>query len=176
MKDKRKQSLAVIELWKPIRKNAYRIVNCIVHDPHLTEDILQEALIAAFDKFDTLRDVSKFDSWFYTIATRKAYNMIRKTKKVVPVEEIYSYVEKDIFDNSTDEDVFLKVENNDELLNIIKRLPQHERHLLHLRFMQDMKIADIAGLTGIKIGTLKSSYHRMYKKMRDIYTREYSYD
>ena len=176
MIDRRKQALKVIELWKPIRDNAYRIVNCIVHDPHLTEDVLQEALISALEKFDTLRNKDKFDSWFYTIATRKAYNMMRKTKKVVPVGEIYSYMEKNIHDSNIDEDIFMKVEESEALVNIIKKLPQQDRHLIHMSFMQDMKITDIAGITGIKEGTLKSSYHRMYKKMRDMYMKEYSYE
>ena len=77
----------VIKLWHPIKKNAYRIVNSITRDPFLTEDVLQEALLAAVQKFDTLKDVNKFDKWFYTIAARIAYNFIKKENGWCPLKK-----------------------------------------------------------------------------------------
>jgi RNA polymerase sigma-70 factor (ECF subfamily) len=162
----------VIKLWHPIKKNAYRIVNSITRDPFLTEDVLQEALLAAVQKFDTLKDVNKFDKWFYTIAARIAYNFIKKRKRVVPVEEIYHEKEFEKDGNQNMDKALLLVEDNDEFIRLIKTLPQRERHLINLRFVQGMKIAEISKVTGIKQGTLKSIYHRAFKKLRELYIKE----
>ena len=66
----------------------------------------------------------------------------------------------------------LLVEDNDEFIRLIKILPQRERHLINLRFVQGMKIAEISKVTGIKQGTLKSIYHRAFKKLRELYIKE----
>jgi len=163
----------VIELWQPIKKNAFRIVNSITKDPYLTEDVLQEALIVASKKLYTLNDIEKFDKWFYRIATRIAFNLLKKRKKVVPVEEVFSNKEFSEKRNQNMDKALLLVEDNDEYIRLVKMLSQRERHLIHLRFVQGLKINEISEITGIKSGTLKSIYHRAFKKLKDIYIKEH---
>ncbi len=167
------QAAKVIKLWQPIKKNAFRIVNSITRDPYLTEDVLQEALIVAAKKLHTLNDIEKFDKWFYRIATRIAFNLIKKRKIAVPVEEIFDNEEFNKKGNQIMDKALLQVEDNDSYLSIIKSLPQRDRHLIHLRFVKEMKIREISELTGIKEGTLKSIYHRAFKKLKEIYIKEH---
>ena len=166
----------VINLWRPIQKNAYRIVNSITKDPYLTEDVLQEALIVASKKLHTLNDIDKFDKWFYRIATRIAYNMLKKRKRAVPVEDVYYSSEFDNERNQIMDKALLLVEDNDVYIKLVKTLPQRERHLIHLRFVQQLKIDEISELTGIKSGTLKSIYHRTFKKLKQICAKEHLYE
>ncbi len=56
---------------------------------------------------------------------------------------------------------------------MVKNLSQRERHLIHLKFVQQLKLEEISQLTGIKLGTLKSIYHRAYKKLREMYKKEH---
>ncbi len=165
----------VISLWQPIKKNAFRIVNSITKDPYLTEDVLQEALIVAVKKIHTINDIDKFDKWFYRIATRIAYNEIKKRKKAVPVEDVYYKSEFDNKRNQIMDKDLLLVEDNDVYIKLVKMLPQRERHLIHLRFVQQLKIDEISEITGIKSGTLKSIYHRTFKKLRKICAKEHLY-
>ena len=46
----------VLSSWKPIREKIYWVIVKITNDKSLAEDVLQEALITAIDKFQTLKD------------------------------------------------------------------------------------------------------------------------
>ncbi len=90
MKDIKKQAKEVVRLWQPIKRNAFRVVNSITNDPYLTEDVLQEAIIAAAENFHNLKDKDKFDKWFFTIAVRIAYRALKERNLAIPVEEVYN--------------------------------------------------------------------------------------
>ena len=167
------QADRVMELWDPIKHSAFRIVNSITGDRLLTEDVLQEALVIAFRRFHTIRDEAKFAPWFYKTAVRIAYRLQNKHKKVIPIEDVYAQVEgrAEMVD-----DTLVKVEHKDTVIRILRMLPDKERHLFHLRYVEDMKITDIAVITGIKVGTLKSIYHRMCKRLSQSLQEEYGYE
>jgi RNA polymerase sigma-70 factor (ECF subfamily) len=166
------QAKEVVRLWKPIRKNAFRIVNSITNDPYLTEDVLQDTILVAAENLHKLKDISKFDKWFYTISTRLAYDALKERKRAVPVEEVYKSEEFKKKCNQNLDKSLLLIEDNDEYLSMVMKLPQRERHLIHLRFVQQLKVEEISELTNIKLGTLKSLYHRAFKKLRKMYERE----
>ncbi len=168
------QAQQVVRLWQPIKKNAFRIVNSITNDPYLTEDVLQEAIIVAAKNLHTLKDTDKFDKWFFTISTRIAYGVVKEQKSSIPVEEVYYSKEFEKKCNQNMDKSLLLIEDNDEYLSMVKQLSQRERNLIHLRFVQQLKLKEISQLTGIKLGTLKSIYHRTFKKLREIYAKEHN--
>lgn len=59
----------------------------------------------------------------------------------------------------------------DEIIEVLKRLPERQRHALALRYYADMDIAQVAQALGCPTGTVKSLLHRgidaMRKEMND---------
>lgn len=172
MRKNSSQVEVVLELWEPIKYNVFRLVNSVTDDIHLTEDILQESLIIVLNKYHTLRDKSKFTPWVYKIARRIAFKMIKDKNKYVFVDEIYDSTVFKQNGNLLVNETLLNVEKKDDFFDIIKLLTQRERHLFHLRYVQDLKVKDIAVMTGIKLGTLKCIYHRAHKKLYDSLSEE----
>ncbi len=57
------------------------VVRRLVGHPEDTNDVVQEALVRAFEKFDTFRGESAVGTWLCAIGTRKALDYLRQRKR-----------------------------------------------------------------------------------------------
>ena len=153
----------VVQLWTPIREKAYWTVLRIVSDRQQAEDVIQEALITAAEKLHTLRDGDKFEQWFLTIAARKAYRQL-SSGKALPLQPADPLPLDDgpAADDGATDTVFDCACYSELIEAILDRLGTDERRFLfYLRYVEDKSIGEIADITGIKEGTLKSIYSRI---------------
>jgi RNA polymerase sigma-70 factor, ECF subfamily len=170
-------SAKVVELWTPIREKAYWTVLGIISDRHLAEDIMQEALITAIDKFHTLKDESKFESWFITISIRKAYHHLSLNKTFTLDEDaglLYDEVGvNDMKDYYVDE-TYSQTRYTDMIERILSTLQTDSRRFLfYLRYVEDKPISEISTITGLKEGTLKSIFSRIRKDLSKMMGEEH---
>ena len=66
----------------------FRAAKAILRSDEDAEDAVQEAICAAFTNRDSLRDVEKFKSWMLRILTNKCYDICRKRKPTVALEDV----------------------------------------------------------------------------------------
>lgn len=69
-------------LVQPHLTSAFRVAFLIVHDYHLAQDAVQEALWEAYKslyRYDKRKGTS-FRAWFIKIVTHRALNMVRRKK------------------------------------------------------------------------------------------------
>lgn len=67
--------------------------------------------------------------------------------------------------------VFQEVSSREELdfaLDAIKQLKEPERQILLLRFVEDLKVNEIANIMNMPINSVKSHIHRGRKKLREL--------
>ncbi|XOS91418.1 RNA polymerase sigma factor [Brevibacillus laterosporus] len=70
-------------LVQPHLTTAFRVAFLIVHDYHLAQDAVQEALWEAYQslyRYDERKGTS-FRAWFMKIVTHRALNLVRRKKK-----------------------------------------------------------------------------------------------
>jgi RNA polymerase sigma-70 factor, ECF subfamily len=163
----------VLELWQPLKEKAYWVVVSIVGDMELAKDVLQESLIIAIEKFQTLRDESKFEPWFITISIRKSYEVLASKKIFANAQSLddgYAYED----DNFAPDDAFSSTQYKEMVVLILKTLkPETKKYLFYLKYIEDKPLDEIVRITGIKEGTLKSIYSRMRKELSSLLGREY---
>lgn len=163
----------VLSAWNPIREKMYWVVVKITNDRSLAEDVLQEALITAIDKFQTLKDETKFEPWFLTISIRKAYELLETRKVFVQYQDF----EDDIPDMDNGDlipELNSSIQYKDMIYFILQNLkPETKKYLFFLRYIEDRSMEDIVRITGMKEGTLKSIYHRMRKELALLLTKEF---
>lgn len=68
----------LISLLQPHYNSAMQYCRSLYSNPKDAEDCLQDALISAIQHFTSLRDISKFKAWFFTIITRTFYKSLKK--------------------------------------------------------------------------------------------------
>lgn len=127
------------------------------------EDVLQQALLKAFEKSDSLREVAKFKSWFFQIITRCFYDAVRKPfwSKFVSLNSEEGKVAFQIFED----DYF---ESNQLLIGALSKIGKKERAALLLFEIGGFSIKEITEIQ--KEGsesTVKSRLSRTRKKLEE---------
>ena len=60
----------------------------------------------------------------------------------------------------------VRKEREEEFMNTLSRLPVPQRAVVLLHFVEDFSLAEIARITGTRIGTVKSRLHYARKALR----------
>ena len=80
-----------------------------MHDIDLAQDLAQETFLKVYIKKDSYREISKFSTWLYTIASNLAKTELRKIKR----RKTYSISEISI--SEREHNYFIDEDNNDKL-------------------------------------------------------------
>jgi len=151
-----------------------RILNFIfrfTYDRTAAEDLTQDTFLKLYLKKDSYREISKFSTWLYTIASNLAKTELRKIKrrKTYSISDLSnSDMEDKIFtDHHGDNNKIDKNENH--LLNIsIQELDPDFRIIIILREIQELSYENISRILKLPLGTVKSRINRGKLKLREI--------
>lgn len=123
------------------------------------EDAVQETFLKAVRYMDRYAHRGKFRAFLYRIAANTCIDMSRK-KYEVPVEvEILEAVP--LVDTS-----FRAAEDETDFLRLVRQLPEEMSELVFLRYGQEMKLREIAEITGLPVRTVQSKLRYALKKLK----------
>lgn len=130
------------------------------------EDTAQEAFIRAWKALPKFRGQSKFGTWMYRIVTNLCYNRLPKMRR-----ELSAIGEEDIVDhpdlNAGKPDEGLEdAERRAWLHRQIEELPATYRLLITLRYQRDLPYEEIASITSLPMGTVKTGLFRAKERLR----------
>lgn len=66
----------------------YWLAKSILHNNEDVKDAVQEAVLTAYEKLDTLRDEHSFKPWIMRILANTAYSMIRRSKPNTDIDSL----------------------------------------------------------------------------------------
>lgn len=66
----------------------YWLAKSILHNDEDVKDAVQEAVLTAYEKLDTLRDEHSFKPWIMRILANTAYSMIRRSKPNTDIDSL----------------------------------------------------------------------------------------
>lgn len=119
------------------------------------DDVLQEVFIAALRMLHTLRDQNAIGPWLAAIARNKAMNVYRNAKPNVELPEELPH---------TGDQRSIEA---DEIISVIRSLPDAYRETLVLRLVEGMTGPEIAERTGMKADSVRVNLHRGMKQLRE---------
>lgn len=120
-------------------------------------DIVQDSIQKAMIALNNMEKVDYMKSWFYKIVVRTAIDFLRKHKRLqITDDETLHYL------TPAQED---KYENVD-LKHALAELPQMYSEIIILHYFEDLKIADVADILGIKLSTTKSHLYKALKILK----------
>ena len=117
------------------------------------EDTVQEIFLHALKKLHTLRDANSFGPWIAMIARNRAMDFHRRSHETVELSE----------DLKSSDTTTSKAE---EILAIIRTLPDAYRETLVLRLVEGMTGPEIAARTGLTAASVRVNLHRGMKLLR----------
>jgi len=142
----------------------YRHALRIVGTTSDAEDIVQDALFSAWRSIASFQGLS-FRAWLFRIATNRALDQLRSRKRRPelpldpPDDDEITWAEPvapgpDLTQLAGDREALAAVEN------ALEALPTEQRTALLLRDVEGFAYEEIAVITSVEIGTVKSRIHR----------------
>lgn len=143
------------------------------------EDVLQEALLRAYRAFASYDRQKPFESWVFQILTNLAIDLLRRRRKrkVVSLNRPPTLEEDGMEgweipseDPGPDELVERKILSR-EMELALRALPEGYRTVLLLCDVEEYSYQEIAEITCVSIGTVRSRIHRARSMLRTNYLR-----
>ena len=143
-----------------LQGSLYRVAASYLHGENERLDAVSEAIIRAWEKQHTLRNVQMFRTWITRILIRECINIQRKQKRSIPVDEI-----PDTAASEEDERVAV-------LRWAIEQLPQRQRTMVVLHYMEGYDVRETARIMGTTKGAVCAGLARAREALRQMIGEE----
>ncbi|MBZ5582942.1 MAG: sigma-70 family RNA polymerase sigma factor [Acidobacteriia bacterium] len=131
--------------------------------PEDAEEVAQEALLKAFEAFDSLREPDRVRSWIFRIA-KNACLMQRRKSVFAPTQELsiddLPPGAEPAGDTRPPDAEFLRSELRNVLDRIIAELPPPYRAVVLLRDMEELSTEETAQILDLSTDVVKTRLHR----------------
>ena len=149
----------------------YNVPHRIMGAPQAAEDATQEAFISAYKALNRFRGGS-FKSWLMRIATNACYDELRRRKRrpQSSLDEITQGNESFAFMRSPEEGPEgqqQRLEIMEAIEHCLQTLPDDQRITAVLGDVEGYDYKEIADITRVSLGTVKSRMSRARSKLRD---------
>lgn len=147
----------------------YNLALRTLGDPVEAQDIAQDAFIRAWVSLSKFHRQAKFRTWLYRIVVNLCYNRLprlRRELELMPPENIAELADTDR-QTALETDVESR-EQQAFLHRKIDELPDHYRMLISLRYQKELSYEEIAALTDLPLGTVKTGLFRAKQRLRKI--------
>ncbi len=138
-------------------------------DSQQAEDLVQNAMLKAYRSWHQYQMGTNVRAWLMTILRNCFINEYRKASRAgvhIDVDEIERTTVLDDDEKSDPENLFFDQIVDDEILRAIDELPHDFRETLVLSDMQSLSYAEIAKVTSVPVGTVKSRLFRARHALR----------
>ena len=149
----------------------YTYVAEILQDQSAALDIVQETFSAAVRHIASLRDDTRFASWIFGIAHQKCiqhWRRLRRDDSVFAASTDETVSDATDVEGSDPRSLLLQREQADEFFRLVECLPMAQRSTLLLHILEDFSLEEIAGITEVPIGTVKSRLHHSKRALRSL--------
>ena len=140
------------------QEDFYRLAFSYVKNRDAALDVVQESIVRALSKSDSLRQPEYLKTWFYRILLNESMNHYRRNKRLVPLEDSVADGPAPAGDPAERLDLYAAID----------RLDPKEQAIIRLRFFEDMKLEEIARITGVNLNTVKSRLYKSLRKLREL--------
>ena len=131
------------ELVLESEKTLYRVSMSMLKNETDCEDAVQSAILAAYEKLDTLKKEEFFKTWLVRILINACNKQLRTRNRVISINE---YTDTPAISHYRDIDVKMALE----------QLPVKIREVIVLYYMEDFSVKEISQILQIPSGTVKS--------------------
>jgi RNA polymerase sigma-70 factor (ECF subfamily) len=132
------------------------------------EEVAQDAFIKAYESLSSFRGESKFSSWLYSIAYRKALDSIRKSKRQQTSELIEEITESN-FEPVENALQYLEDQERKKIIqDCIMQLPESEAAIITLYYFEELSVREITSIVNLTEDNIKVKLYRSRKKLHSL--------
>jgi RNA polymerase sigma-70 factor (ECF subfamily) len=153
----------------------WHVIQRMVRHPEDTRELCQEAFLRVHRYLHQYRFDSPLKSWIGQVAYSVAKRHLERKRIALADMHVGGGMDEDdgpsLLDNIGDgvdlQDAHAQADDERELHAAIERLPPLQRTILTLYHLEELPIGEIATITGLAEGTIKSHLFRSRKTLRE---------
>jgi RNA polymerase sigma-70 factor (ECF subfamily) len=158
------------QLALPNLDNVYRAAVALCGRSNEAEDLTQTTFMKALERFATFEPGTNCKAWLFQILRNTWIDQLRRKKvagSVVPLDEELvaeeSGVEATAWSNAED---LLENFTDEQIIRALKQLPDDQRLTLFLVDVEQLSQQEVAEITGVAVGTVKSRTSRARSELK----------
>lgn len=162
-RDRESQYGLFLKLYRQNESAIFGFIVKLIPNFSIAEDIMQEALVVMWDKFDTFQEGTSFLAWSKQIARYKVMNFIRKDKAVEVVHFNEHLTDKIA---EMDDGISCYEMYYEAMHRCVDKLKESNKEIVQLRYIKNMKVKDIARIMGSTSNALSKQMARIHCMLR----------
>ena len=130
------------------------------------EDVLQETFLAVLRERDRAASLRSVRAWLYQVAHNLCLNRLRSRRRAGKAMEAVGHADATIDPSGPAQTALEAAERARVLSAAVERLPPTLAELYHLR-ASGLSYEEVAEITEVPLGTVKSRMHELVKRLRE---------
>ncbi|MBO5179758.1 MAG: sigma-70 family RNA polymerase sigma factor [Clostridia bacterium] len=160
----------IISLYE---KKVFSTIYYMVKNENEVEDIAQEVFVKIYKNLKNFKEESSLYTWIYRITINVCIDELKKKKNVVYIDEKIETADGEMEMQLEDtakgpEHLAEDEELKRKITNCIRKLPIDQRTMIILRDIKGFTYMEIAEMTKINLGTVKSKINRARTALKQI--------
>jgi len=154
----------------PNLDNVYRAAVALCGRSNEAEDLTQTTFMKALERFDTFEPGTNCKAWLFQILRNTWIDQLRRRRvagRVVPLDEELvaeeNGVEATVWSNAED---LLENFTDEQIIRALKQLPDDQRLTLFLVDVEQLSQQEVAEITGVAVGAVKSRTSRARSELK----------
>lgn len=152
----------------------FRIAYALVDNKSDAEDILQDAYYKLWNKRDELPDIENPEAFCVTLVKNLCLDFLRSPRANRREEDIESVFTLDT--GSSPEKELETKDKEQQIRQLINRLPENQRQVIRLRGIEDCSMDEIERITGLSAVNIRVLLSRARKVIREQFEKLYEYE
>jgi RNA polymerase sigma-70 factor (ECF subfamily) len=155
---KRRYSAAFEQLLELYGKKVFRMAVMMMHDAGRAEEVTQDIFLKLWQALPAYDGRASPSTWLHTIARNTCLSVLRAE----------SYRKASSLSQAPEPAVASAGSLKIELEQCLSRLPEMQREVITLFYLEERSIEDVAQILDIPEGTVKSHLHRARRALGEI--------
>ena len=161
---KKGNQLAQLELYNRYHHAMFNVAMRIVKKTDEAEDVMQESMITAFNKLDTLKGDASFGSWLKRIVINNSIVQYNRSKRFVTTDD--ELLKDDYEESIQDSDADLSRIKANKVMQSMEHLNDKYRQILSLHFIEGFDYEEICEIMQISYANCRTLISRAKNSLR----------
>ena len=161
------QKIRFEQLVLPHLDAAFNLARWLLRNPVDAEDVVQDAMVRAYRFFESFRG-DDARAWLLQIVRNSCYTWLEKRRPADLTTEFNEEVHHR--PGADPEKLAVQSAEREHLMRALESLPPRSREVIVLRELEGCSYKEIAGITGIPMGTVMSTLSRARERLQQLMT------
>jgi RNA polymerase sigma-70 factor (ECF subfamily) len=155
---------AMAVLYDRYSRLAYSVALRVLREPSAAEDVIQDVFMQLWrnpDSFTAAR--GNLGSWLAVVTRNRSIDTLRRKRPATPIDDVPLVAPGDLADEAERSTLMERARAG------MQSLPREQRKTLEMAFFDGLSHTEIADMTGIPLGTVKTRIRTALLSLRKVF-------